>query len=1022
VVVSVFAACSPISESGRGEQATFLVDRVSLEENQNTAVDPTWNLPTEKTLTFKACVSDVAYLQPVIDQTFEVQVEAGTKKVKTDKNGCLYWSEQVAFNYLQRETFVEWERTIQASGVHRGSQTVDLAVNPWKTGKDAAVGVRVGSPPGGAENASSERRGISALLGGGAEAPSAHVVVGKVGFQIIGEQYSPQSSRLRAQLLFDAALVREGIAGAVTTEVLQGGRFGLRLWVIEVPLSGGAKEVLFDSGDVRQPVTFKKGRLELETDLILNRLPNRQSTVEIAFELVPEGAPGALGSDQGVVQIAGLKLPGTPLLTRLDKPVSEYVSQLQPKFETLTPLELEHEPGDLCQQQEKVGDGFIFDRFQIMHGGIASLVKGDHVPMEIELTLTACMKSSIDLKPIVHHPFRVKLAKNAEDTSDFVTKWSDSDGCIYWKDRFDFDFYAPEQYLPRYMVVQSEQAPYLNIRKALKVFIDPWRTNETAWDCRRGAPPVNPIPKPAELQLASLIYQFIGRDLDLDRYMNLKVKRKYMFRLSPIIQHAFSFNQGPVAVGVKDGCFNVRFLLLASPDGASFVPGATSAQDPLGGFKYLASYEPKGPICARDGTITEIVPFEFDFQELPQVAARNQLVIEVSPVDARSKLKSFSGFMPFIPIEGSGWLTVFDRASGGPEANAQPVAADVSVKDLIQSGKKLKFAARNASSPLQLFREMGKVVAMDQKKLAGQLGVDAGSLEFLIMNPSAEFPATDPLKAKFCRLVYEMGKSRTGMAEACAKNPKEYLNFQTIRHVEKVVGQPKELRADTLDLSVTAAFAISDGEGTRFSTGENKTKTFDKRINISGNGKVPVFPGLDIGVSAGTGWSWSHSWYTSTSTDKSVLSSNGISVAQIRTLRVEEVEVAANLEVRNCMLAGSKQSFASNTVHVCLPNTETVDFQDFWYYIAQNSEKDMSYLRDNPRLTNRPWTKVIRGQRIFTTFADMMRDESKTFLFVKEASQWRDPGVGESDVMTRAYKFFYNYMVGSDNQFPGLID
>lgn len=126
--------------------ASFALDKVKLTENGNkekkaevVGLLEGFSIPSKKRFHLQTCLKTEKIESPVAFAPFLMtgQGLSGKEPVSmilvTDKDGCLSWSEEVAYNFLGEEVYVPVTRalTAQDGSGQRGSQEIRLALNPW---------------------------------------------------------------------------------------------------------------------------------------------------------------------------------------------------------------------------------------------------------------------------------------------------------------------------------------------------------------------------------------------------------------------------------------------------------------------------------------------------------------------------------------------------------------------------------------------------------------------------------------------------------------------------------------------------------------------------------------------------------------------------------------------------------------------------------------------------------------------------------------------------------------------------
>lgn len=121
----------PLVDTGGG--ATFKIAVLRQGAFQHERIQSAWDIPRAANYNFEVCLQDVAKSDWVRGHQFSLEGD-GLKKIlrTTDPaTGCLSWPEKIEFNYGKKPTYVRVRRTLTAEGMHRGSMTLIMDLNPW---------------------------------------------------------------------------------------------------------------------------------------------------------------------------------------------------------------------------------------------------------------------------------------------------------------------------------------------------------------------------------------------------------------------------------------------------------------------------------------------------------------------------------------------------------------------------------------------------------------------------------------------------------------------------------------------------------------------------------------------------------------------------------------------------------------------------------------------------------------------------------------------------------------------------
>lgn len=102
-----------------------------------------FSVATEKLFTFKVCVQDKRTREMIIGHKFNIIGGAKPATVmpdgRSDGQGCVNWTEMIAYNGLADGKYIPLKRTLVADGMHTGARELNICINPWENSDSAAV-------------------------------------------------------------------------------------------------------------------------------------------------------------------------------------------------------------------------------------------------------------------------------------------------------------------------------------------------------------------------------------------------------------------------------------------------------------------------------------------------------------------------------------------------------------------------------------------------------------------------------------------------------------------------------------------------------------------------------------------------------------------------------------------------------------------------------------------------------------------------------------------------------------------
>lgn len=358
-------------------------------------------------------------------------------------------------------------------------------------------------------------------------------------------------------------------------------------------------------------------------------------------------------------------------------------------------------------------------------------------PRRKMILITACLKDRAAMQPILNHqPFTVNDGKANK------LRYTDFRGCIEWREYHEFDFLAPETYIPIERTITAIGAHSGSV--TLSMALDPWDDGPSVLADLR----VDNVPKMAQptasmlgfesvlsapgaksavLDIKTLTLQFLGLDrakYKVDTLLDLSVSHSYRLQMIPTVMRR-DLNGTLVPKAPDTG--KIRFTMVLIPNSGSSDPNSSPKASQV-----IAATQQEMPIF-RNQVISNMT---LDFPDVSSVTSRVQALIEVEPLLGSANLDSakFQGVIG--PLPGVGFLS----------ANLVPIHA--SAARLYQDYRKLLDGSRSsAPDGVQLFARRSGFHKLDMPDLDGA-GVYPDDLERIFQGPPrSATAATGPLYA-----------------------------------------------------------------------------------------------------------------------------------------------------------------------------------------------------------------------------------------------------------------------------------
>ncbi|MBX7231059.1 MAG: hypothetical protein K1X29_03135 [Bdellovibrionales bacterium] len=99
-----------------------------------------WNIPRHRTINFTACLKDLYLDKEILHKDFQVEIPEESRKtdiIRSNDQGCILWQETWPYNYYAViPAYVKIIRKIHGVGVNPGVVEVPLFINPWARERD----------------------------------------------------------------------------------------------------------------------------------------------------------------------------------------------------------------------------------------------------------------------------------------------------------------------------------------------------------------------------------------------------------------------------------------------------------------------------------------------------------------------------------------------------------------------------------------------------------------------------------------------------------------------------------------------------------------------------------------------------------------------------------------------------------------------------------------------------------------------------------------------------------------------
>lgn len=609
-------------QDARGNRAaTFTAQAVAdRSKAMETSVTGPFSLPTSKRFYLQACVKDAAYDKAI--QGHEFTIEELDKKVTTDKSGCLNWTEDIDFNYLAMSQYVRIERHILAQGLHKGSQAVAFAINPWSDGSSLPPvlnpdDVKI------EKLVEDKQQAVLALKGLSSEnKPVDRLLWVEDGRLFATEQKLTPDGNTVLIIDFKAtpAIQMTKMNGETFLRTLSTGTFKARLKLIHTYQENNKDIRRLLSESVWMDSKMEHDSLTLKSTMTLPTIPTR-GQIMLGLELQPEQGPQGLKAFEGVYllgeydQIKGssfLKLNFSTTTTK-DFKLADFINA------SLAELPRNPQTGKIA------ADNYQIPKIEISQLEFRYLRIGQEktAKKEVLYNIKACLRNGLDQKSIRSQSFKITRFRSSEqEPGKTLEVKTDNNACLSWDESITISEFECQRYIKGSVQIENTN---LGMNEKMEILLNPWERSGLDARDMRYVDPSQKLPLSCEIEnhpktqifLAGYSYNTLSYKYSVDSFLNLTVNKKIQLKMDPRLLMYSSLTGGRTeSRKLRDGIYLLRTAIVQNQDYDTDNTYVTSA-DRI--------------VNVIDGQInTELT---FQTQDLKALGNRNNLLVEIYPVD-----------------------------------------------------------------------------------------------------------------------------------------------------------------------------------------------------------------------------------------------------------------------------------------------------------------------------------------------------------------------------------------------------
>lgn len=584
-----------------------------------TKVQGTFALPASKVFNFTACLKDNAYDKIIAGHDF--LIEDTQQKITTDKSGCITWDETIPYNFLGESQYVRIERKIKGLGVHKGSQKVAFAINPWSHGENLTPVLNPddGNIPKLVENS----RNIDQALKGystNKELITRPLWVEESRLFITEQKLTSSGAHLLIELRPNVGIQLTKMNEEVFLRALTAGSFSANFALIHVYQKNNqeVRRILGNSEDIH--AEFNNGTLSLKSVISLAAIPTGGQLM-LGLKLEPLLGPPGLKGFEGVYMLGDFdQLKGNAFL-KLNSVVAQTKNFKLQNFVNaqMNDLKMFDDQGKVvADAYQKAGIQISSLKFDEPHVGAEKLASKEFI-----YKVTACLKNSLDRKATLGRTFKVtKFRTDASEKEVSELIKPDVDSCIVWSERLTYNSFECNHFIKGFISIQNED---LGMNEVLHVAINPWDAMGSFGRDLRRVTEYERLPyncakedRPrSQILIRDFGYSTLGYNYQIDNFLNLTLIKKLQLKIEPrVLEYSNIFYGRDEQERRRDGIYLLKLALTTNKEYDSNA-GYITSTDKL--------------VAVVGGQINTDITFAI--QDLKSLGNRNNILVELHPVD-----------------------------------------------------------------------------------------------------------------------------------------------------------------------------------------------------------------------------------------------------------------------------------------------------------------------------------------------------------------------------------------------------
>lgn len=733
------AACnlpSPKDKQDGSSGSTFTAQAMA---DKSKALDPrvkgSFDLPSSKVFNFQACVKDMAYDKPIIGHDF--LVEELNKKVTSDKAGCVTWSENVEYNFLGESQYIRVERHLKGTGLHKGSQLVAYAINPWSHGEalPAVLNPDDGNKiPRLVDDVSQTSMALKGFSLESQKSVTRPLWVEDGRLFVTEQKMTAAGVDLLVEMRPSPSIQLTKMNGEMFLRPLTAGSFKASLKLIHSYQQQDGKVINRLLAETPlMDAKMENGSLAIRKTMSLTAIPTR-GQVFLGLELQPVNGPEGLTSFEGVYLIGDYDQLKITSFLKLDTSVAQMKNFKLSNFINSTLADLAPASPD-TKIQERDGDNKggattgqpkpgsqttlppdIYQKPKVevakLEFTFLSIGTEKTSSREIRFNVKANVRSGLDQKVTRSQTFKItKFRQSETEPAQVITVQTDNNAYVTWDEVMTFKVFDCQHFIKGFVTIENTD---LGMSQKLDIALNPWESGNGAlvahdlrfveskeqlpYSCSQESRPRTRV------KIDSFNFNTSSFAYHADSFLSLTTAKNVQIRMTPRMLIYSSVGNGRDEYrSLRDGIYLLRTAIIQNRDydvNNTFVTSADALVNVIGGeIDAVLTYKTQDPKAFgnRNNILLEIYPVDENKVVVSgkEIHAKNAADSLESLIDTSTGLESptFVGSINLYDDDGSRNLMMVDASSvNNLFINGQEkidVTEKFLVKKVVEQGQKI---------------------------------------------------------------------------------------------------------------------------------------------------------------------------------------------------------------------------------------------------------------------------------------------------------------------------------------------